>query len=84
MTIDTLKYVKTLEAVGVERKIAEAHAGAFGSALTDVYVTRSHFDSKLAEVRLEIAGIRSDVLLLKWMAGFNLAIGTAVLLKLLS
>lgn len=77
MTVDTLEYVKTLEAVGVDRKVAEAHAAAFGKALTTDYVTKSYLDSKLAEVR-------ADVLPLKWMIGFNLAISAGVLLKLIS
>ncbi len=48
-----------------------------GKALTDDYVTKTYLDSKLAEVK-------ADVLLLKWMIGFNLAISAGVLLKLLS
>lgn len=84
MTIDTLDYVKTLEAVGVDRKVAEAHAAAFGRALTGDYVTKGYLDIRLAEVRADIASVKADVLLMKWMAGFILAIRTAILFKLLS
>lgn len=84
MTVDTLEYVKTLEAVGVDRRVAEAHAAAFGKALTDDYGTKSYLDTKLADVKAEIAAVKADILPLKWMIGFNLAISAGVLLKLVS
>lgn len=84
MTIDTLDDVKTLEAAGVDRKAAEAHAAAFSKSLRDDYVTKAYLDIKLAEVKAEIASVKSDVSLIKWMLGFVLALCVAILLKLLS
>ncbi len=81
MTIDTLAYVKTLEAAGVDRKATGARAAALGKALTADYVTKSY--------KAEIASVKSDVSLMKWMLGkrmlgFGLALRAAIRLKLLS
>ena len=43
MTIDTLEYVKKLEAAGVDRKVAEAHAEAFRAAAEDELPTKTDF-----------------------------------------
>lgn len=40
MTIDTLGYVKRLEAAGVDRKIAEAHMEALNGAVVPELATR--------------------------------------------
>lgn len=54
MSIDTLEYAKELEAAGVDRKAAEAHARALRAAIEDQLVTRSHFDAKLAELEMRL------------------------------
>lgn len=41
------------------------------------------YETSLTEVRADIAGVRSDVALLKWMVGFNLALTAAIAVKLL-
>src|SRR5262249_33792594 len=51
MTIDTLEYVKKLEAAGVDRKAAEAHAEALRPAIGDELATKS--DILRLETRLE-------------------------------
>jgi hypothetical protein len=51
MTIDTLEYVKKLEAAGVERTQAEAHAHALRGAVEAQLATKN--DLELAVLRLE-------------------------------
>jgi hypothetical protein len=54
MSIDTLDYAKRLEAAGVARSQAEAHAEALSHAISDDYVTKSYLDAKLADLKTEI------------------------------
>jgi hypothetical protein len=72
MTIDTLEYVKELEAAGVDRKQAEAHAAALRRAAASDLPSKEDFTN-----------MRARVDLLTWMVGFNLAATMAVLWKLL-
>jgi hypothetical protein len=60
MTIDTLKYVKKLEAAGVDRKQAEAHAAAIRGTLATRRATKADLD------RLE-QKFDARFLLLQWM-----------------
>ena len=76
MTIDTLEYVKRLEAAGVERKLAEAHAEALRATVVQDLATKH-------DLRTEIQRLEAKVQLLTWMVGFNLAATMAVLWKLL-
>jgi len=39
-------------------------------------------EREIAALKLELADVKADVRLLKWMLGFNLALTSAVLLKL--
>ncbi|MGH8703135.1 MAG: hypothetical protein ACREVR_18435 [Burkholderiales bacterium] len=39
-------------------------------------------EREIAAVKLELADVKADVRLMKWMLGFNLALTSAVLLKL--
>ena len=72
MTVDTLEYVKQLEAAGVDRKQAEAHAAALRRAAEADIPSKEDF-----------ANLRARVDLLTWMVGFNLAATMAILWKLL-
>ena len=87
MTIDTLEYVKKLEAAGLDRKLAEAHAEALREAVTKEVATKADVDA--AGNRLEsqfeqrFQKIEARLQLLTWMVGFNLAATMAVLWKLL-
>jgi hypothetical protein len=45
MTIDTLEYVKRLEAAGVDRKQAEAHAAAVRDTLATQLATKADIDA---------------------------------------
>ena len=65
MTIDTLDYVKKLEAAGIDRRQAEAHAEALRDAATDQLATKA--DLTELEMRL-----------IKYMVGQTLAIAAIV------
>ena len=98
MTIDTLEYVKKLEAAGVERKLAEAHAEALREAVAREVATKADVDAGVLRLdnRIDTSaqGLRADfetrfqkieakLQLLTWMVGFNLAATMAILWKLL-
>ena len=76
MTVDTLEYTKKLEAAGLDRKLAEAHAEALRSAVASELATK-------AGLTTETQRLDSKLQLLTWMVGFNLAVTMAVLWKLL-
>jgi hypothetical protein len=58
MAIDTLAYVKTLEAAGVDRRAAEAHAEALtGHVLPDV-ATKADIDQLRQAMRADIHQLR--------------------------
>jgi hypothetical protein len=76
MTIDTLEYVKKLEAAGLDRKLAETHAEALRATVVQDLATKNNLQS-------EVQRLESKIQLLTWMAGFNLAATMAVLWKLL-
>ena len=97
MTIDTLEYVKELEAAGVERKAAEAHAKALRNAVANEVATKADVDSAAVRVDARITTatealrgefetrfqkIEARLQLLTWMVGFNLAATMAILWKL--
>jgi len=70
VTFDTLKFVKTLEASGIDEKQAEAIASAYRDASTDQeLVTKKDLQIELSMVKSEIASVKSDVQVLKWMGG---------------
>jgi len=87
MTIDTLEYVKELEAAGVDRKLAEAHAKAASKLITGEAATKADLDN--AALRLEgkidreVTRLDGRLNLVTWMLAFNLAATMAVLWKLL-
>jgi hypothetical protein len=76
MTIDTLEYVKRLEAAGVERKLAEAHAEALRATVVQDLATKH-------DLQTEIQRVEAKLQLLTWMVGFNLAATMAILWKVL-
>lgn len=98
VAFDTLKFVEKLENGGFShaqaKATAEAFADATGEQLATKYdlreaITRLGADLRgevarlAADLRGEIAAVKADVLLLKWMAGFNLAATMGVLFLLL-
>jgi hypothetical protein len=72
VTFDTLKFVKTLEAAGVEPRQAEAIANAQCDVLSQL-VDASEFATKndILALRADIAEMKFD--LLKWIVGLALA-----------
>ena len=70
-TFDTLKFAQHLEEAGLERKqaiaFAEAQKEAFAEAIETQLATKGHTQQ-----------LEKDLLLLKWMIGFNLAFTIAV------
>jgi hypothetical protein len=65
MTIDTLEYVKRLEAADVDRTQAEAHTEALREAATDQLATKQDL-------------IELEMRLIKYMVGQTLAIAATV------
>ncbi|MBF0134965.1 MAG: CCDC90 family protein [Magnetococcus sp. DMHC-1] len=88
ITFDTLKYVKTLKAAGFDEKqaegLAEAQAEVFDKNLEDLATRRDlrdlgvRMDTKLEK---ELAPIRTDVAVIKWMFGIMMAGVLALILK---
>jgi hypothetical protein len=67
ITFDTLKFFKTLEAYGMPVQQAEAVTFAVrDSTVAADLVTRR-------DLQIELAPIKADILLLKWMTGVTLA-----------
>ncbi len=81
ITFDTLKYANRLKAAGVPDKQAEAEAEALSEALEvnlKELVTKEHLDIKLQQ---ELAPIRTDLAVIKWMIGLMLAGVISLVLK---
>lgn len=81
ITFDTLKYAERLKSAGVPDAQARAEAEALRDALAETInqsvVTKSDLVTELAPIKTELA-------VLKWMVGFNLAFTMAVLWKVFS
>ena len=88
ITFDTLKYVERLKAAGV----SDAQAKAEVEALVDVLAesTSNTLSTKADMSRLdlrlttELAPVKIELAVLKWMVGFNLALTVAILWKIFS
>lgn len=63
IAFDTLKFVKTLEASGFEAKQAEAIATAYRDASTEQELLTKK------DLQLELAPIKTELQVLKWMTG---------------
>ncbi|GEM_PF-199879 len=78
ITFDTLKFVERLEKAGVSREQASAMAEAFKDASGEAEVaTRKDIALAVAEIKTEIANVRGEMALVKWMLGAVLAIAIA-------
>jgi hypothetical protein len=86
MTIDTLGYMKKLEAAGVPRPQAEVQAEALRE-VSPQFATKSDLDTAVDRLERRIArlGHKFDpkFLLLQWMLGFNLVMTAGVLWRLI-
>lgn len=81
MTFDTLKFANKLKSAGVPDKQAEAEAEALSEVLEinlKELVTKEHLDIKLQQ---ELAPVRTDLAVIKWMIGLMLAGVISLVLK---
>lgn len=76
VTFDTLKFVKKLEASGITEKQAEAIAEAYRDAAADQQLVTKQ------DLELELAPIKAELQIVKWMSG--LILGGIVMLILKS
>ncbi len=87
VAFDTLRLAQRLEAAGFPAKQAQDMASAISDTIIDTVVTQEYLDLRLGEIRVELAGLKADML--KWMFGAvglqTLAIlgGVAALFRLL-
>lgn len=61
MTINTLEYVKRLEAAGVERRQAEAHAQAVQDTLASQLATKADLDAAVTRLEAKIGGLEAKI-----------------------
>lgn len=73
IVFDTLKYAGRLEGAGIPREQAKAEA----EALADVLGMGEVLTRK--DLQIELAPIRSELILIKWMVGLSLALSTGIL-----
>jgi hypothetical protein len=81
ITFDTLKFANKLKSAGVPDKQAEAEAEALSEALEvnlKELVTKEYLDAKLQQ---ELAPLRTDLVVIKWMIGLMLAGVISLVLK---
>lgn len=69
MTVDTLDYVKKLEAAGVDRRQAEAHAEALRDTVVTQLATKTDLDNAVTQIEA-----RMEALLWKHTAGILLGV----------
>lgn len=69
ITFDTLQYAQSLEAEGVEKKHAEAHAEALKNVLNNVEQTGIATKNDLLELKISVKNDLFDmkISLIKWM-----------------
>ena len=84
ITFDTLKYANRLKKAGVPPEQAEEQASALSEAfevnLKDL-ATKGDLAELKKDLQLEIAPIKADILLLKWMVGVIVAGVVALVIK---
>ena len=82
MAIDTLAYVKALEAAGVERKTAEAQVEALSRHILPDLATKSDIQglkSEIDGVKSDLRALETKVTVLMWAVGANVALTIAIL-----
>ena len=70
---DTLKASRKLKAAGIDEAHAEAIVQSMAEAFDDSVATKADLASVKAELIQDIAVVKSDIRLLKWMVGVVLA-----------
>lgn len=75
-TFDTLKFARTLrDKAKLSNEQAEGISEAFAEATSQQIVTK-------ADLKEELAPVRTEMTLTRWMLGFMLAMQVAILMKL--
>ena len=75
VTFDTLKFVKTLEASGIDAKQAEGIASAYRDANDhQELITKK-------DLQIELAPLKAELVVMKWMSGVILGGIIALVLK---
>ena len=72
ITFDTLKFAERLEKAGATREYAKAEAEALAEVFGTEIVTRK-------DLQIELAPIRAELTLLKWMVGLSLALSAGMI-----
>jgi hypothetical protein len=75
IAFDTLKFVKTLEASGIDAKQAEAIATAYRDASNDQQLVTKQ------DLQIELAPLKAELQVMKWMSGLILGGIMALVLK---
>jgi len=84
VTFDTLKFAKRLEKAGMDSTQSEAFAEAQREAFAEALETQIATKADIASVRSDISEVQSEIKLMRWMIGFNLAFTMAMLWKIFS
>ena len=80
---DTLAAARDLEAAGMDRKAAEAEAGAIRAGQGEL-ATRADLDALRTATQADIAAVLSDITGPRWIVGINIAISLATLAAVLA
>lgn len=83
ITFDSLKLAEKLKAQGFTAEQAEAVVRVIAEAQDDV-VTKRDLEIALGPLRTDLATLKSDLNVLKWALGLNIALTLFVLGKLLA
>lgn len=78
---DTLKASRDLKSAGFEETQAEAIVTTMAGAFDDTVASKANLDAVKAELKQDIAVIKGDIKLLKWMVGVVLACVAFPILK---
>lgn len=73
VTFDRLAYIDRLREAGVDDKQARAHAEALDAALRDTVATKTDIDLLRAELRADLANLKTDIA--RWLFAAVLAVG---------
>jgi hypothetical protein len=77
IAFDTLKFAEKLRESGIAEAQAKAEAEALSIAFAEA------MDSQIA-TRRDVSDVKTELAVMKWMIGFNLAFTLAILWKIFS
>ncbi len=82
ITFGTYAFAKRLKAAGFNEVQAEALTSAQKESIDNALVTKDDIRSELEPIKLEIADLKGEMKLIKWMLGFLVAGVATIILKL--